>query len=205
MISNVDVTNLDENEMFILSLNRNISIQHLNLVNQLDIELDDCISTKYNDISNIIQLTFGIKYESSFIESIINLFKSKRTSLSLFSQMDPRSLINNYSNNHYVLTLASLHTIKPFTLFCFVCSSPLKPQFKEKVNIFLIDRVENGVIYTARCCQIDYCSNSFVKASKRFVVPDSVQRKKYVYFGGKSVLSIDIILRYAADLVNLVS
>jgi hypothetical protein len=204
MFSNVYNSNSDENEIFIVSLNRNIPIQHLNLVNQLDVELDDCILSKYIDISNMIDMVFGKKYDPSFIECILNLLKSKQIAFPLFSQVDAKVLINNYSNNHHVLTLSSLHTIKPFTSVCLNCGKSLKLQFKEKVNVFLIDRVENGTIYIANCCQIDYFPNSFLKMSKRFVVPGSIQNKKYIHFGGKSVLTIEIVLRYAADLVNLV-
>ncbi|CAF2237018.1 unnamed protein product [Rotaria magnacalcarata] len=205
MFSNVYNSNSDENEIFIVSLNRNIPIQHLNLVNQLDVELDDCLLSKYIDISNMIDMVFGKKYDPSFIECILNLLKSKQIAFPLFSQVDAKFLINNYSNNHHVLTLSSLHTIKPFTSVCLNCGKSLKLQFKEKVNVFLIDRVENGTIYIANCCQIDYFPNSFLKMWKRFVVPGSIQNKKYIHFGGKSVLTIEIVLRYAADLVNLYS
>jgi hypothetical protein len=205
MFSNVFNNNLDEKEKLMISLNRKIPMEHLNLVNQLDAHLDDCIVNKYEDISNMVYLAFGIKYDSSLIQSILNLLKSKQTSLSLFSTIDPKVLIRNYSKNHRVLTLASLHTIKPFTLHCLECKKPLKLQFKENVNVFHIDRVENGVIYIGYCCSTNYYSNSFVRMSKRFVVPGSIYNQKYIHFGGKCVLNIDLLLRYASDLVNMVN
>jgi len=205
MFSSVYNSNLDENEMLIISLNKKIPLQHLNLVNQLDVELDDCITTKYDDISNMVNLAFQVKYDASLIQSILNLLKSKQTSLSLFAQIDTKVLINDYSNNHRVLTLASLHNIKPFTLQCLNCKKPLKLHFKEKINVFHIDRVENGIVYVAHCCQMDYYPNSFVKMSKRLVTPTSVHNQKYIHFGGKCVLTIDLLLRYASDLVNMVS
>jgi hypothetical protein len=52
---------------------------------------------------------------------------------------------------------------------------------------------------------MDYYPNSFVKISNRFVIPDPVQNRKYIHFGGKYVLSIELFLGNASDLVNMVS
>ncbi|CAM4830808.1 unnamed protein product [Rotaria magnacalcarata] len=70
---------------------------------------------------------------------------------------------------------------------------------------FLTDRVENGIIYSAFCCHIEYHTNSYIKNSKRFVIPKSLYNQKYVTFGGKCVFSIEVLLRYASDLINMVS
>ncbi|CAF2151031.1 unnamed protein product [Rotaria magnacalcarata] len=70
---------------------------------------------------------------------------------------------------------------------------------------FLIDRVENGIIYSAFCCHIEYHTNSYIKNSKRFVIPKSLYNQKDVTFGGKCVFSIEVLLRYASDLINMVS
>ncbi|CAF4120079.1 unnamed protein product, partial [Rotaria magnacalcarata] len=68
---------------------------------------------------------------------------------------------------------------------------------------FLTDRVENGIIYSAFCCHIEYHTNSYIKNSKRFVIPKSLYNQKYVTFGGKCVFSIEVLLRYASDLINM--
>ena len=125
-------------------------MKHLNLIYCLHNKLDECISTKYNDISNMVQLTYDIKYDSVLIQSILNLLKSDQKSANLFSLENVNEIINNYSKNHHFLTLASPHTIKPFTSCCLACQQPLKMYFKEKVNVFLLDHVDNGVTYTAR-------------------------------------------------------
>ncbi|CAF4034484.1 unnamed protein product [Rotaria sordida] len=194
MNSNSHSNNVDDNEMFLVSLHRQIPLKHLNLIYFLDNKLDECISTKYEDISNIIQVTYRVKYNSTVIQAILNLLKSDQASSTLFSLENTNEIINNYSKDHHFLTFASLHTIKPFTLFCLFCQQPLKLQFKEKVNVFLIDRVDNGVIYSAHCCHVQYYPNSYVKSSKRYVIQQSLYNQKYVYFSGKSVLSIDVVL-----------
>ncbi len=139
------------------------------------------------------------------IQSILNLLKSDQISSSLFSLENVNEIINNYSNDHHFLTLASPHVIKPFTLCCLDCQQPLKLYFKEKVNIFLMDHVDNGVTYSARCCHIEYHTNSYINSSKRFVTRKSLYNKKYIHFGGKCVLSIEVLLRYASDLISMVS
>ncbi|CAF1037840.1 unnamed protein product [Adineta ricciae] len=195
--------NLDDNEMFLISLNRHIPLKHLSLIHDLDRKLDECVSTKYDDISSMVQLTYNVKYDSIVIKSILNLLQSGHVSSSFFSLEDVHRIINIYSKNHYFLTFASLHTIKPFTLTCLFCQKPLKILFKERVNVFLNDRVEGGVTYTARCCYVQYYSNSYVKGSKRYVTPQSLYNQKYIHFGGKSVLTMDVVLQYNADLVNM--
>jgi hypothetical protein len=199
------MNNIDDNEMFLILLNRQIPMKHLNLIYRLNSKLDESISTKYDDISNMIQLTYNVKYDCNLIQSILNLLKSDQISSTLFSLENTNQIINNYSNNHHFLTFASLHTIKPFTLFCLNCQQPLKLYFKEKVNVFLMDRVDNGVIYSAHCCHIQYYTNSYVKSSKRFVIRKSLYNQKYINFGGKCVLNIDVLLRYASDLISMVS
>ncbi|UJR17414.1 hypothetical protein I4U23_004309 [Adineta vaga] len=169
----------------------------------LDCKLDELISKKYDDISNMVQLTYGVKYDGIMIQSILNLLKSDNTSLNLFSSHNVDKIINNYSEDHHFLTMASLHTIKPFTLSCLHCHLPLKLQFKEKVNVFLMDHIDNGVIFIARCCHIEYHTNSYIKGSKRYVNRQSLYNQKYIYFGGKCVLYIDVLLRYVSDLINM--
>jgi hypothetical protein len=197
--------NVDDNEMFLISLNRQIPLKHLNLIHHLDDKLDECISTKYDDISNMVHLTYNVKYDRILIKTILNLLKSGQVSSSFFSLENVNQIIDDYSKNHYFLTFASLHTIKPFTSLCLCCQQPLKLYFKERVNVFLIDRVDSRVIYTARCCYIQYYPNSYVKGSKRYVIQQSLYNQKYIYFGGKSVLSMDVVLQYSSDLINMVS
>ncbi|CAF4776731.1 unnamed protein product, partial [Rotaria magnacalcarata] len=180
MYSINNINDIDENEIFILSLNRKIPLKHLNLMYSLDSKLNEFIRTKYDDISNMIQLTYNVKYD-----------------------YDVNDLIYNYSIDNHFLTLASPHTIQPFTLFCLSCQKPLKLVFKEKVNVFLLNRVDNGTIYYAYCCDTEYHTNSYVKRSQRFVIPKSLHNQKYITFGGKCVLHIDIVLRYASDLINM--
>jgi hypothetical protein len=195
----------EENDMLIISLNRKIPLQHLNLMYLLDKELSESISTRYDDIVNMVYLTYGIRYDTNATQSILNMLKYERTSSALFTLENTRALINRYSNDNHFLTHASLNTIKPFTSICLSCKDPLKFQFKEKVNVFLSDAVENGVIYLARCCQTEYHSNSYIKDSKRFTTVHALHHQKYLHFGGKCVIGIDVLLRYASDLVNMVS
>ncbi|CAM4835124.1 unnamed protein product [Rotaria magnacalcarata] len=203
MYSINNINDIDENEIFILSLNRKIPLKHLNLMYSLDSKLNEFIRTKYDDISNMIQLTYNVKYDCMMIQSILNLLKSNQISSTLFSLEDVNDLIYNYSIDNHFLTLASPHTIQPFTLFCLSCQKPLKLVFKEKVNVFLLNRVDNGTIYYAYCCDTEYHTNSYVKRSQRFVIPKSLHNQKYITFGGKCVLHIDIVLRYASDLINM--
>lgn len=205
MNSTSNINNINDNEMFLISLNRRIPLQHLNLMYCLDSKLDELISTKYDDISNMIQLTYGVKYDGVVIQSILNLLKSNNISLTLFTLDNVDKIIKNYSTDHRFLTFASLHTIKPFTLSCLHCQQLLKLQFKEKINVFLMDHVDDGVIFIARCCHIEYHTNSYIKGSKRFVVRQSLYNQKYTHFGGKCVLHIDVLLRYASDLLNMAS
>ena len=205
MYSNNKIDNIDDNEMFLISLNRRIPLKHLNLIYCLDNKLDESISTKYDDISNMIQLTYNVKYDCILIQSILNLLKLDQVSSPLFSLENTEQIISNYSMSHHFLTLASLNTIKPFTLCCLNCQQPLKLYFKEKVNVFLMDRVDNGVTYSAHCCHIQYHTNSYVKSSKRFAIRKSLYNQKYIHFGGKCVLSIDVLLRYNSDLISMVS
>ena len=197
--------NVDDNEMFLISLNRQIPLNHLNLIHYLDDKLDECISTKYDDISNMVQLRYNVKYDRILIKTILNLLKSGQVSSSFFSLENVTQIIDDYSKNHYFLTFASLHTIKPFTSLCLCCQQPLKLYFKERINVFLIDRVDSGVIYAARCCYIQYYPNSYIKGSKRYVIEQSLYNQKYIYFGGKSVLSMDVVLQYSSNLINMVS
>lgn len=204
-MSSIDnANNFDDNERFLVLLNRKIPMKHLNLIYCLHNKLDEFISTKYDDISNMVQLMYNIKYDPVLIQSTLNLLKSDRISTNLFSLENVDEIINRYSKNHYFLTLASLHTIKPFTSCCLDCQQPLKLCFKEKVNVFLMDHVDSGVIYTARCCRIDYYANSYIRSSKRFVIRKSLYNRDYIHFGGKCALSIDVLLRYASDVTNMV-
>lgn len=205
MSSGINRIDVDEKEMLIISLNRAIPLNHLILMHRLDNELNECISTKYDDIRNIIYLKFGIYYATSTIQSILNLLKYEQSARSMFSLENTKELIEEYSNDHRFITHTSSHTITPFTLLCLSCRAPLKIQFKEKVNVFLNENVENGVIYSATCCLMEYYSNSFIKASKRFVTLESIYDKRYIHFGGKTVITIDVLMRYASDLINTVS
>ena len=205
MCSINNINSIDNSEMFLILLNRKIPMKHLNLIYCLDSKLDEFISTKYDDISNMIQLTYNVKYDSMLIRSILNLLKSNQISSTLFSLENVDQIINNYSKNHHFLTLASSHSIKPFTLLCLDCQQPLKLYFKEKVNVFLMDCVDSGVTYSARCCHIEYRTNSYIKSSKRFVSPKSLYNQQYINFGGKCVLSIEVLLRYTSELINMVS
>jgi hypothetical protein len=205
MSASANTDSVDDNEMLIISLQRKISLQHLNLMYLLDIELSECICTKYDDIGNMVYLTYGIRYDVDTIQSILNMMKYRRISSTLYTLENTRQLINTYSNDPHFITQASLHTIRPFTLTCLSCKETLKMQFKEKVHVFLSDVVENGVIYSARCCQTEYRSNSFIKGAKRYATIDSLHNQKYIHFGGKAVLAIDVLLRYASELVNMVS
>ncbi|CAF1680399.1 unnamed protein product, partial [Adineta ricciae] len=197
------INNINDDELFLVSLNRRIPLQHLNLMFLLDSKLDELISLKYDDISNMVQLTYGVKYDGSMVESILNLLKSDNISSHLFSSHNVDKIISNYSRDHHFLTKASLHTIKPFTPSCLHCHLPLKLQFKEKINVFLMDHVDDGVIFAARCCHIEYHTNSYIKNSKRYVLRESLYNQKYIHFGGKCVLHIDVLLRYVSDLINM--
>ena len=200
-----NVNNLDDNEMFIVSLNRQIPIKHLNLIYCLDNQLDECVITKYDDISNIVHSIYNTKYDSDFIKCIMNLLRSNQSSTNIFSLQNVDEIINEYSKNCHYITLASAYTIKPFALCCMDCRQALKLVFKEKVDVFLSDRVDSSVIFSARCCQIEYHTNSYIKYSKRFVVPKSLYNQRYVWFGGKCVVTIEVLLRYASELFNIVS
>lgn len=199
------MNDIDDNEAFIILLNRKVPLKHLNLMYTLDNKLNELVSTKYTDISNIVQMTHDVKYDSTMIQTILNLMKSNHVCSNLFSLEDVNDIIRNYSLNHHFLTLATPHSIEPFTLFCFECQKPLKLHVKEKVNVFLVDRVDNGVTYFSRCCQTEYHVNSYIKGSKRIVVPESVYNQKYITFGGKCVIGMDLLLRYASDLLHMVS
>ncbi|CAF3281110.1 unnamed protein product [Rotaria socialis] len=203
MCSLTNIDSIDDNEIFIISLNRKIPLRHLNLMYCLDSKLEEFIRTKYDDISNMIQLTYNVKYDCVMIESILNLLKSNNISSSPFTLENANDIIRNYSMNHHFLSLASPNTIQPFTLICLNCQHPLKLLFKEKVNVFLLDRVDNGIIYSANCCHIEYHTNSYIKNSKRLVVHNSLHNQKYITFGGKCVLSIELLLRYASDLISM--
>ena len=200
MCSINNINSIDNSEMFLILLNRKILMKHLNLICCLDSKLDEFISTKYDDISNMIQLTYNVKYDSMLIPSILNLLKSNQISSTLFSLENVDQIINNY-----FLTLASSHSIKPFTLLCLDCQQPLKLYFKEKVNVFLMDRVDSGVTYSARYCHIEYRTNSYIKSSKRFVSWKPLYNQQYINFGSKCVLSIEVLLRYTSELINMVS
>ncbi|CAF4094944.1 unnamed protein product [Adineta steineri] len=203
MNSNSNINNINDNEMLLISLNRRIPLQHLNFMCSLDSKLDELISTKYDDISNMVQLTYGVKYDGVMTQSILNLLKSDNIALNLFSLHNIDKIVNNYSRDHHFLTMASLHTIKPFTLSCLQCQQPLKLQFKERVNIFLMNHIDDGVIFIGRCCHIEYRTNSFIKGSKRFVIRQSLYNQTYIHFGGKCVLHIDVLLQYVSDLINM--
>lgn len=205
MCSMNNINNFDDDERFLILLNRKIPMKHLNFIYCLDNKLDEFISTKYDDISNMVQLTYNIKYDSVLIQSILNLLKSDRISANLFSLENVNEIINSYSKDHHFLTLVSSHTIKPFISCCLNCQQPLKLCFKEKVNVFLMDHADNGVIYTAHCCRIEYHANSYITGSKRFAIRESLYNRDYIYFGGKCALGIDVLLRYASDLINMVS
>ncbi|CAF1654087.1 unnamed protein product, partial [Adineta ricciae] len=57
--------------------------------------------------------------------------------------------------------------------------------------------------FIARCCHVEYHTNSYVKGSKRYVSRQSFYNQKYIHFGGKCVLHVDILLRYVSDLLNM--
>lgn len=196
---------IDDDETFILLLNRKIPLKHLNFMYCLDNKLNKCISTKYDDISNMTRLTYNVQYDSTTIESILNLLKSNHGSLNIFSLENINDIIHNYSINHHFLTHTSPHTIEPFTLSCLLCQQPLKLVFKEKVNVFLLDRIENGITYSAYCCQIEYNTSSYIKYTKRFVNSKSLSNQKYINFGGKCVITTEVLLRYVSDLISMVS
>jgi hypothetical protein len=67
-----------------------------------------------------------------------------------------------------------------------------------------MNHVDDAVIFIARCCHIEYYTNSYRTNSKRFVIRSSLYNQKYINFGGKCVRHIDVLLRYASDLINMV-
>ncbi|CAF0870499.1 unnamed protein product [Didymodactylos carnosus] len=167
---------MNEKEAYIVSLDRNIPLKHLNLMFNIDQRLYNCIKTKFQDISNIIQLLYHVEYKSDQIEAMINLLKRHKLhgQVELFPSESIGDLINNYSKNPYFSTHTSLHTIKPFTDICLTCQQPLELKFKEHVYVFKIETVENGCTYSARCCHVDYYSNGYVRGSKQFITRDAL-------------------------------
>ncbi|CAF4893868.1 unnamed protein product, partial [Rotaria sp. Silwood1] len=80
-----NISNIVDDEMFLISLNRRIPLQHLNLIYCLYSRLDELISTKYDDISNMVQLTYGIKYDGVYagFENFCDAYNDTVTSILL--------------------------------------------------------------------------------------------------------------------------
>ncbi|CAF4566289.1 unnamed protein product, partial [Didymodactylos carnosus] len=207
MASNCDAFWLDKEEMYVVKLNRKIPMKHLSLVCLINNELDECLRTRIYDIVNIIELTYGVKYDCDLIQAVLVLLKRHKLEhkIDLFSTENAKELIRGYSENECFITDASLHTIKPFTHVCLSCNQKLIVKFHQKVYVFTNDSVDNGVIYSGHCagCRIDYYSNSYDKGSKRVVVRQSLHSRKYVYIGGKNVYTTELLLRFASDLAYM--
>ncbi|CAF1353062.1 unnamed protein product, partial [Didymodactylos carnosus] len=100
---------INEQEMFIVVINRKIPLQHLNLIVNIDQFLDKCIKTKFDDICNILELTYHVKYEPGLIQTIPNLIKREGKIFDLFTCENINETISKYSNNPRFLTQASKH------------------------------------------------------------------------------------------------
>ncbi len=64
MSSNIVLTNSDE--IYILTLHRTFKIKILHLINDLNDRLDNVITTRTKDITNIVNATFNTRNNQSF-------------------------------------------------------------------------------------------------------------------------------------------
>ncbi|CAF1510861.1 unnamed protein product [Didymodactylos carnosus] len=115
-----DEKNVLNEEIYITELNKRYKLVHVNLMYLLDYQLDDCISTKYADISNMVYTVYHVKYEAYQVKAVVNTLKSHKADgdkPDLFPLVDLKKLISDYCSNPYYDTEASLHTVKPFNDF----------------------------------------------------------------------------------------
>jgi hypothetical protein len=199
MSSNIVLTNSDE--IYILTLHRTFKIKILHLINDLNDRLDNVITTRTKDITNIVNATFNTDFTETTIQEIINRLKNGEMK-ELFHPFDINRLLIDYMTSPVFDTKATLICLKPFTKKCITCEEELEIIFNQYINIYNLDSIVKGGVYYSKCtkCQQRFYPNFFEKLTtgKRYVTPNCLYNQEYIYFGGKKAYSTQLLINFTS-------
>ncbi|CAF4524892.1 unnamed protein product [Rotaria socialis] len=149
---------VDNDEMYIVTLHRIFKIKVIQLINDLNNRLDKYIKTRVKDICVIVNSTFNTNYTETTINEIIFRLDNEEMK-DLFHTYNVDSLVAKYISSAVTDTEATLICLKPFINTCIKCQKQLQTKFNRSIDIYDIDKVIKGGVYTCCCVECNYAVN----------------------------------------------
>ncbi|CAF4420092.1 unnamed protein product, partial [Rotaria socialis] len=197
---------VDNDEMYIVTLHRIFKIKVIQLINDLNNRLDKYIKTRVKDICVIVNSTFNTNYTETTINEIIFRLDNEEMK-DLFHTYNVDSLVAKYISSAVTDTEATLICLKPFINTCIKCQKQLQTKFNRSIDIYDIDKVIKGGVYTCCCveCNYAYWPNYYEKknSNQRLVTPQSIYNQEYIYFGGKKGYSLKLLIHFTSLFLRL--
>lgn len=148
-------TLLDNDEIYILTLNRIFKIKTIHLINDLNNRLEKCIKTRVKDICSIVNSTFDTNYTETTIDELITRL-NKGEMNDLFHSYDVNHLVASYISNPLSDTEATLTCLKPFTDICIRCKTKLESKMHRYIDLYDIDKISKAGVYTCCCSKCHF-------------------------------------------------
>ncbi|CAM4790139.1 unnamed protein product [Rotaria magnacalcarata] len=149
---------VDNDEMYIVTLHRIFKIKVIQLINDLNNRLDKYIKTRVKDICVIVNSTFNTNYTETTINEIIFRLDNEEMK-DLFHTYNVDILVAKYISSAVTDTEATLICLKPFINTCIKCQKQLQTKFNRSIDIYDIDKVIKGGVYTCCCVECNYAVN----------------------------------------------
>ncbi|CAF3928814.1 unnamed protein product [Rotaria magnacalcarata] len=146
---------VDNDEMYIVTLHRIFKIKVIQLINDLNNRLDKYIKTRVKDICVIVNSTFNTNYTETTINEIIFRLDNEEMK-DLFHTYNVDILVAKYISSAVTDTEATLICLKPFINTCIKCQKQLQTKFNRSIDIYDIDKVIKGGVYTCCCVECNY-------------------------------------------------
>ncbi|CAF1276353.1 unnamed protein product [Didymodactylos carnosus] len=148
--------------------------------------IDNCVSTKKQDIIDIINFRYGTRYSQRDIHPLLNAYKIML--VELYELASPVQIVQ-----------AFLYESKFLTSFL-----NLKIEFKEYVDLYTSDSIQQASVYQSKCqCGTMYDPNTYTYGSSRYVTSISILNQSSIYLGGKSAYKMEVLYDFADALKSM--